>query len=82
MNTLLNIKKIRSSLAPETDICHTEILFCATNHGLPLDTEKTSSLPYSDVIRLFEVSEKFQEPFRRLLEDFSARDGCAPMHHF
>lgn len=49
-NTLLNIKNIRSSLAPEIDICLKKIPFGATNHVLPSDTENTSSLAYSDVI--------------------------------
>ncbi|XP_059649971.1 UDP-glycosyltransferase 92A1-like [Cornus florida] len=79
VNTPLNIRKLRSSLPPATNIRLVEIPFCSTDHGLPPDSENTDTLSFIHMIRLLEASENLESPFKSLLVKMSEREGRAPI---
>ncbi|KAB1211927.1 UDP-glycosyltransferase 92A1 [Morella rubra] len=69
VNTPLNIKKLRSSLPPNSSISLVEIPFCNSDHGLPSNNENTNALPYHLVIRLLEASTSLKPAFKKLIEN-------------
>ncbi|CAK9167251.1 unnamed protein product [Ilex paraguariensis] len=79
VNTPLNIQRLRSSLPPETCIRLAEISFCATDYGLPPDSENTYMLSDDDGFRLLEASENLESPLKNLLMEITERDGFAPV---
>ncbi|CAK9167250.1 unnamed protein product [Ilex paraguariensis] len=79
VNTPLNIQRLRSSLPPETCIRLAEIPFCATDYGLPPDSENTYMLSDVDGFCLLEASENLESPLKNLLMEITERDGYAPV---
>uniref|UniRef100_A0A1S4D2C5 Glycosyltransferase n=1 Tax=Nicotiana tabacum TaxID=4097 RepID=A0A1S4D2C5_TOBAC len=69
VNTPLNIKKLKSSLTPNTSISLVEIPFNSSEHGLPPNTENTDSLPYKPYVHLITISSSLEPSFRKLLFD-------------
>ncbi|CAN6693430.1 unnamed protein product [Malus baccata var. baccata] len=67
INTPLNIKKLSSSLPPNTTIHLLEIPFKSSDHGLPSDAENTNSLPYHLILKLFQASLSLKPSFRNLM---------------
>ena len=69
LNTSLNIKKLRSSIPPDSTISLVEIPFTPSDHGLPPNTENTDSIPYHLVIRLIQASTTLQPAFKTLIQN-------------
>lgn len=69
VNTPLNIKKLRSSLPPNSSIQLLEIPFNSSDHGLPPDTENCDVVPYHFVVKLLEASASLKTVFKHLIED-------------
>ncbi|XP_070664183.1 UDP-glycosyltransferase 92A1-like isoform X2 [Malus domestica] len=67
INTPLNIKKLSSSLPPNTTIRLLEIPFKSSDHGLPSDAENTNSLSYHLILKLFQASLSLKPCFRNLM---------------
>ncbi|XP_050111924.1 UDP-glycosyltransferase 92A1-like isoform X2 [Malus sylvestris] len=67
INTPLNIKKLSSSLPPNTTIRLLEIPFKSSDHGLPSDAENTNSLSYHLILKLFQASLSLKPSFRNLM---------------
>ncbi|BAT91805.1 hypothetical protein LR48_Vigan05g195500 [Vigna angularis] len=67
VNTSLNIRKLRSSLPPNSSITLSEIPFNPSQHGLPPNTENTDAIPYNLVIRLIQASTTLKPAFTNLL---------------
>ncbi|QCE09159.1 UDP-glycosyltransferase 92A1 [Vigna unguiculata] len=67
VNTSLNIRKLRSSLPPNSSITLSEIPFTPSQHGLPPNTENTDAIPYNLVIRLIQASTTLKPAFTNLL---------------
>ncbi|RVX13032.1 UDP-glycosyltransferase 92A1 [Vitis vinifera] len=80
VNTPLNIKKLRSSLPPNTSIRLVEIPFNSSDHGLPPNTENTNALPYPLIFRFIEASLSLKLPFRKLISELIAeQNGHLPL---
>jgi hypothetical protein len=80
VNTPLNIKKLSSSLPPNSSIRLVEIPFCSSDHGLPPDTENTDAIPYHLVIRLLEASTSLRPSFKKLIQDITEeQNGQRPL---
>ncbi|TXG64942.1 hypothetical protein EZV62_011936 [Acer yangbiense] len=80
VNTPLNIKKLRSSLPPNSNISFAEIPFnVGADYGLPAGTENTDNLCYGFMIPFLIASENLKTPFKNLLVDISRIDGHAPV---
>ncbi|GFY94544.1 major facilitator superfamily protein [Actinidia rufa] len=75
----LNIRKLRSSLPPETNKHLADIPFRGTDYGLPSDSENTNTMSFIEVIRLFSALEKLESPFKHLIMEITERDGYAPV---
>ncbi|TKY48352.1 UDP-glycosyltransferase 92A1 [Spatholobus suberectus] len=73
VNTSLNIKKLRSSLPPNSSIALSEIPFTPSDHGLPPNTENTDVIPYNLVIRLIEASTTLKPAFKNLIQNILTR---------
>ncbi|CAA6662562.1 unnamed protein product [Spirodela intermedia] len=56
VSTPLNVRSLRQ-----------EIPFRSADHGLPPDTENTDSVPFQDLIRIFQASTTLQPQFERLI---------------
>ncbi|KAF4369130.1 hypothetical protein G4B88_020908 [Cannabis sativa] len=69
LNTPLNIKKLRSSLPPDSTIRLLEIPFTSSDHGLPPNTENTDVLSYTNVFRLLQSSISLRPPVEKILKD-------------
>ncbi|KAK6646157.1 hypothetical protein PHAVU_L011543 [Phaseolus vulgaris] len=69
VNTSLNIRKLRSSLPPNSSIKLLEIPFTPSQHGLPPNTENTDTIPYNLVIRLIQASTTLKPAFADLLRN-------------
>ncbi|KAJ7947522.1 Glycosyltransferase [Quillaja saponaria] len=67
VNTPMNIKKLRSSLPPNSSIRFLELPFTSSDHGLPPNTENTDALPYNLVIRLLEATNSLVPTFKQLV---------------
>ncbi|GLJ06407.1 hypothetical protein SUGI_0038400 [Cryptomeria japonica] len=61
------------------DIRLAELPFSSAHHGLPPRSEKTDSLPYSQVLTLMEAAEYLQPHFENLIRRICAEDGCTPL---
>ncbi|KAJ0021075.1 hypothetical protein Pint_31223 [Pistacia integerrima] len=70
VNTPLNIKKLASSLPPNSFIHLLELPFNSSDHGLPPDAENMDSLPYHHFITLFQASMSLKPHFRKLVSNF------------
>ncbi|XP_022756273.1 UDP-glycosyltransferase 92A1 [Durio zibethinus] len=80
VNTPLNIKKLRSSLPPNSSIQFLEIPFNSSDHGLPPNTENCDVVPYHFVVRLLEASASLRTVFKQLIEDIiQEEDGHRPL---
>ncbi|KAK4849105.1 hypothetical protein QYF36_020889 [Acer negundo] len=80
VNTPLNIKKLRSSLPPNSNISFAEIPFnVGADYGLPAGTENTDNLSYEFMIPFLIASENLKTPFKNLLVDITRIDGHAPV---
>ncbi|RDX95609.1 UDP-glycosyltransferase 92A1, partial [Mucuna pruriens] len=73
VNTSLNIKKLRSSLPPNSSIALVEIPFTPSDHGLPPNTENTDTIPYHLVIRLLQASTTLKSTFKNLVQNIIAQ---------
>ncbi|XP_044473687.1 UDP-glycosyltransferase 92A1-like [Mangifera indica] len=71
VNTPLNIKKLTSSLPPDSSIHLLELPFNSSDHGLPLDAENMDSLPYHLFITLFQASMSLKPHFRKLISSLT-----------
>ncbi|KAF8395879.1 hypothetical protein HHK36_019834 [Tetracentron sinense] len=71
VNTPLNIKKLRSSLPPNTTIRLAELPFCSADHGLPPHSENTDVLPHPLIIRLLESTISLKPSFKSLISDLT-----------
>ncbi|XP_062083964.1 UDP-glycosyltransferase 92A1-like [Humulus lupulus] len=69
LNTPLNIKKLRSSLPPDSSIRLLEIPFSSSDHGLPPNSENTDVLPYTHVIRLIQAATSLGPSVKKILRD-------------
>ncbi|KAJ4724183.1 Glycosyltransferase [Melia azedarach] len=69
VNTPLNIKKLKSSLPPDSSIHLLEIPFNSIDHNLPPCTENTDSVPYHLIPDLLNASLSFKSHFRKLITD-------------
>ncbi|KAL5708046.1 hypothetical protein ACHQM5_018884 [Ranunculus cassubicifolius] len=79
INTPLNIKKLHSSLPPNSSITLTSLPFCSTDHGLPPDSENSDGLPYSLIGKLFEASFSLKPSFNQLILDLTKQHGRPPL---
>ncbi|XVE60043.1 hypothetical protein DITRI_Ditri05aG0095100 [Diplodiscus trichospermus] len=80
VNTPLNIKKLRSSLPPNSSIQLLEIPFNSSEHGLPPNTENCDVVPYHFVVRLLEASASLRTVFKQLIEDIIQKEeGHRPL---
>ncbi|KAL5708045.1 hypothetical protein ACHQM5_018883 [Ranunculus cassubicifolius] len=79
INTPLNLKKLHSSLPPNSSISLTELPFCSTDHDLPPDSENTDSLPYPLIVKLFQASLTLKPSFNELIMDLTQKHGCPPL---
>ncbi|XP_020249519.1 UDP-glycosyltransferase 92A1-like, partial [Asparagus officinalis] len=79
INTPLNIKKLRSSLPPKSNIHLKSLPFNSSAHGLPPETETTASLPFPLIINLLRASETLQPKFDEFITDITRKDGCPPL---
>ena len=78
VNTPLNIKKLRSSLPPNSSINLLEIPFSSSDYGLP-NTENTDALPYYQVIQLVEAGVSLKPSFKKLIENLTEQQGNPPL---
>ncbi|GMY16370.1 UDP-glycosyltransferase 92A1-like [Fagus crenata] len=78
VNTPLNIKKLRSSLPPNSSIRLLEIPFSSSDYGLPPNTENTDALPYHLVIHLIQASTSLKTSFKKLIENL-IEQGDSPL---
>ena len=78
VNTPLNIKKLRSSLPPNSSIRLLEIPFSSSDYGLPPNTENTDALPYHLVIHLIQASTSLKPSFKKLIENL-IEQGDSPL---
>ncbi|KAJ7009592.1 UDP-glycosyltransferase 92A1 [Populus alba] len=69
VSTPLNIKRIKSSLPPNSSIQLLEIPFRSSDHGLPPDCESTHDLPYHLILKLVEASRSLKPSFHKLVYD-------------
>ncbi|KAJ6713382.1 GLYCOSYLTRANSFERASE [Salix purpurea] len=69
VNTPLNIKKLKSSIPPDSSIKLLEIPFNSSDHGLPPNSENTDILPYPLIISLLHASTSLKPAFKTLIED-------------
>ncbi|XP_044482062.1 UDP-glycosyltransferase 92A1-like [Mangifera indica] len=69
VNTPLNIKKLTSSLPPNSSIHLLELPFNSSDHGLPPGAENMDSLPYHLFISLFQASLSLKPHFRKLISN-------------
>ncbi|KAK7325058.1 hypothetical protein VNO77_29109 [Canavalia gladiata] len=69
VNTSLNIKKLRSSLPPNSSIKLIQIPFNSSDHGLPPNTENTDIVPYHLVIRLMQACTTMRPAFKQLIQN-------------
>ncbi|CAJ1955596.1 unnamed protein product [Sphenostylis stenocarpa] len=69
VNTSQNIKKLRSSLPPNSSITLLQIPFTPSHHGLPPNTENTDTIPYNLVIRLIQASTTLKPAFKNLVHN-------------
>ncbi|KAM4097031.1 hypothetical protein ACJW30_08G150400 [Castanea mollissima] len=79
VNTPLNIKKLRSSLPPNSSINLLEIPFSSSDYGLPPNTENTDTLPYYQVIQLVEAGVSLKPSFKKLIENLTEKQGSPPL---
>ncbi|KAK9274401.1 hypothetical protein L1049_019215 [Liquidambar formosana] len=80
INTPQNIKKLRSSLPPNSTIRLLEIPFCSSDHGLPPNTENTDTLPFHLMLRFLESSSSLKPSFRALISNlFAEKQGHPPL---
>ncbi|KAF9596036.1 hypothetical protein IFM89_006963 [Coptis chinensis] len=79
VNTPLNIKKLHSSIPPNSSISLTELPFCSTDHGLPPDSENTDGLPYPLICNLLEASVTLKPYFDQLILDITNKQGHPPL---
>ncbi|OMO94055.1 UDP-glucuronosyl/UDP-glucosyltransferase [Corchorus capsularis] len=80
VNTPLNIKKLRSSLPPNSSIQLLEIPFNSSDHGLPPNTENCDVVPYQFVIKLLEASATLTPVFKDLIQDIILKqNGQRPL---
>ncbi|KAF3950021.1 hypothetical protein CMV_024171 [Castanea mollissima] len=79
VNTPLNIKKLRSSLPPNSSINLLEIPFSSSDYGLPPNTENTDTLPYYQVIQLVEAGVSLKPSFKKLIENLTEQQGNPPL---
>ncbi|XVF47437.1 hypothetical protein PTKIN_Ptkin03bG0108700 [Pterospermum kingtungense] len=80
VNTPLNIKKLRSSLPPNSSIQLLEIPFNSSDHGLPPNTENCDVVPYHFVVKLLEASASLKTVFKQLIEDMiQEQEGHRPL---
>ncbi|CAA7398966.1 unnamed protein product [Spirodela intermedia] len=80
VSTPLNVRSLRQSLPPDSGVLLREIPFRSADHGLPPDTENTDSVPFQDLIRIFQASTTLQPQFERLIaEEITKEDGRPPL---
>ncbi|KAL5707934.1 hypothetical protein ACHQM5_018781 [Ranunculus cassubicifolius] len=79
INTPLNIKKLHSSLPPNSSVTLTSLPFCSTDHGLPPDSENSDGLPYRLIGKLFEASFSLKPSFNQLILDLNKQHGRPPL---
>ena len=69
VNTPLNIKKLQSSLPPNSSIRLLEIPYNSTDHGLPPNSESTETLPLSLMLQFIESSTSLKPAFTKLISN-------------
>ncbi|KAF5186881.1 Udp-glycosyltransferase 92a1 [Thalictrum thalictroides] len=79
VNTPLNIKKLHSSLPPNSSISLVELPFCSTDHGLPPNSENTDILPYPIICNLLEASLSLKPYFNQLILDLTKQQNHPPL---
>ncbi|XP_059668873.1 UDP-glycosyltransferase 92A1-like [Cornus florida] len=80
ISTPLNIKKLRSSLPPNSSIRLLEIPFNSSDHGLPPNAENTDVLPYNLMHTFVEATLSLKPSLRKLLHDLiHEQDGVPPL---
>ncbi|EEF48855.1 UDP-glycosyltransferase 92A1 [Ricinus communis] len=80
VNTPLNIKKLKSSLPPNSSIRLLEIPFDSCDHGLPPNTENTDVLSYPRIIQLLHASTSLEPAFKKLILDITnEQEGEPPL---
>lgn len=67
VSTPLNIKKLKSSLPPNSSIDLHEIPFNSSSHGLPPNSENCDVLPYNLVIHLLRASTSLKPAFKEVI---------------
>lgn len=79
INTSQNVKKLKSSLPPNSSIRFREIPFCSSDYdGLPPNIENTDHLPYHLIFRMLEVSEHLKPALRRLVSEMLQEEPDHP----
>lgn len=78
VNTPLNIKKLKSSIPPNSSIKLLEVPFNSSDHDLPPNSENTDILPYPLIIRLLHASTSLKPAFKTLIEDIVEEQGGKP----
>ncbi|KAG7035838.1 UDP-glycosyltransferase 92A1, partial [Cucurbita argyrosperma subsp. argyrosperma] len=80
VNTPLNVRKLKSSLPPNSSIRFLEIPFSSITHGLPPASENADTLPYHLVMRLFQASAslEFKSSFKEAIHNLTIDNHGRP----
>ncbi|XP_050221921.1 UDP-glycosyltransferase 92A1 [Mercurialis annua] len=78
VNTPLNIKKLRSSIPPQSSIRLLEIPFNSSDHGLPPNSENTDVLSYPHIIQLLHAATTLEPAFKKLVLDITDEQQGQP----
>ncbi|ESR59237.1 hypothetical protein CICLE_v10017612mg [Citrus x clementina] len=78
VSTPLNIKKLKSSLPPNSSINLHEIPFNSSSHGLPPNSENCDVLPYNLVIHLFRASTSLKPAFKEVISSLTRKNQGQP----
>ncbi|KAF5186878.1 Udp-glycosyltransferase 92a1 [Thalictrum thalictroides] len=79
VNTPLNIKKLHSSLPPNSSISLIQLPYCSTDHGLPPDSENTDTLSYPLICNLLTSTLSLKPYFEQLILDLTKQQGHPPL---
>ncbi|KAH7690886.1 UDP-glucuronosyl/UDP-glucosyltransferase protein [Dioscorea alata] len=78
VNTPINIKRLQSSLPPNSNIHLKDLPFSSSNHGLPPNSQNTGSLPAHQLPLLLLTTESFEPHFNLLISNM-IKDGHRPV---
>lgn len=76
VSTPLNVYILRSTIfnSDENAQIHLELPSNSTDHGLPLNTENTDSLTFSQIVNLFQASTYLEAPFHEVILEIIVKD--------